>query len=387
LTQVSPPAASPRPPRRGGARSLPWLLLGAGVVTLVALALFGSQQPVPSTHSSTSDAADGTSALARAAASGGHPIQRLQASPDADAGLLFIFSPNLPYDLLDAASVARFVKGGGIVVYANETSDPEFEGEFGLVRQPSAVRDLVAYPPGPLLHGVNEVSGGADAQPFDVVRPDQVPLLRGPGHEVLALEEHRGKGVLIAIADPLILCNGYILRSDNARFVADILGLAPAGQPVAFDESHHVAASAAPAPQAAGGVAPWVAAIIWAVAIFYLGLALRGRAFGPPVPLAPARARSSAEYVDAVSTLLRRSGGRRQALDILLQATRISLARRVGGRQLPPDRLRDALGRRWPDLAARLAEAEQAASSGDSEDDVLDAARKLHELAVPEGRL
>ncbi len=369
-------------------RSLPWLLLGAGLVTLVALALFGSQQPPATTHSSTSDAADGTSALARAVRAGGHSVERLQSQPATNAGLLFMFSPNVPYSELEASLVARYVQDGGVVVYASETADPALEGELGLVRQSSPVRDLVAYAPGPLLPGVHEVSGGAEADPFLAQDPDQVPLLRGPGQEVLALEERRGKGVVVALADPLVLCNGYILRSDNARFAADVLGLAPAGGSIAFDESHHVAAAAPSSVQPVGGVAPWIAAIAWAVAALYVGLALRGRAFGPQLPLAPARARSSAEYVEAVSTLLRRSGGRRQALEILLQATRLSLARRVGGRQLPPDRLREALGQRWPDLAARLAEAEQAAAAaGQSETGVLDAARRLHELAVPEGRL
>ena len=367
-------------------RALPWLLLGAGVATLLALALFGTQQPPPSTHSSTSDAADGTSALAKAAAAAGHGVQRLQSSPATDAGLLFIFSPNQPYSMPEASIVARYVQDGGVVVYASETAEPGFEQEFGLVRDSGTAHDLIAFPPGPLLPGVHEVSGGAVAQPFVAGASDQVPLLRGPRQEVLALEVRRGKGLLVAIADPLVLCNGYLLRSDNARFIADLLGLAPPHSHVAFDESHHAAAAAAtPVAQAVGGVAPWIAAIAWAVAALYVGLALRGRAFGPPVPLAPARARSSAEYVDAVSTLLRRSGGRRQALDILLQATRISLARRVGGVQLPPDRLRDALGQRWPDLAARLDQAEHVAASADlSESAVLDAARKLHELAMPE---
>jgi uncharacterized protein DUF4350 len=348
-------------------RSLPWLLLGAGVVILIAISLFGSQQPPPSTHSSTSDAADGTSALAKIAARGGHEVTRLHSGPATGAGLLFIFSPNQPYSFPDALTVARYVEDGGVAVYANETEDSAIEGEFGLIRS-GATRDLVAYPPGPLLPGVHEVSGGAEALAFDP-QPNQVPLLRGALQDVLALEVRRGKGLFIAIADPLILCNGYLLRSDNARFIADLLGLAPPNAGVAFDESHHVAgAAAAPAAQPAGSVAPWIAAIFWAVAVLYIGLALRGRAFGPPVPLAPARARSSAEYVDAVSTLLRRSGGRSQALDILVDATQRALR-----------------GRRHQ-AGADEAVARLAAAGAASETELLSAARELHEVAMPERR-
>lgn len=348
-------------------RTLPWLLLGAGVVTLLALALFGAQQPPPTTHSSTSDAADGTSALARAAAAAGHGVDRLQASPATQSGLLFIFSPNLPYTTDEASGVLRFVREGGVLIYASESADFALDAALGLQRDSSPVHDVIAFPPGPLLPGVHEVSGGADAEPF-VAQADQVPLLRGPRQEVLALEMRLDKGLVVALADPLVLCNGYILRSDNARFTADLLGLAPPEARVAFDESHHVAAAAAPPVASAGSIAPWVAAIFWAVAVLYLGLALRGRAFGPPVPLAPARARSSAEYVDAVSTLLRRSGGRRQALDILAEATK----RALRGRRRTADS---------ENALARLA-----APADLSEAELLDTARQLHELAYPEAR-
>jgi uncharacterized protein DUF4350 len=348
-------------------RSLPWLLLGAGVVTLLALTLFGAQQPPPTTHSSTSDAADGTSALAKAAAEAGHAVDRLQASPRTAAGLLFIFSPNLPFTADEASDVARYARDGGVVVYASETADFALDGALGLERESSPVHDVIAFPPGPLLPGVHEVSGGADGQPF-AVQPNQVPLLRGPRQEVLALEAQLGRGLVVALSDPLILCNGYILRSDNARFTADLLGLAPAHAAVAFDESHHVSEAEAPATQPAGGAAPWIAAIFWAVAILYVGLALRGRAFGPTLPLAPARARSSAEYVDAVSTLLRRSGGRRQALDILAEASRRALR-----------------GRRQ--TAESEAELARLSAPGElSEAELLDTARRLHELAYPEAR-
>lgn len=351
---------------RGG-RSLPWLLLGAGVVTLLALALFGAQQPPPTTHSSTSDAADGTSALARAAASAGHGVDRLQESPVTEGALLFIFSPNLAYTTDQASGVARYVREGGVLIYASETTDYALDGALGLERESAPVHDVVAFPPGPLLPGVHEVSGGAETEPY-LAHPDQVPLLRGPRQEVLALEMPFGKGLVIALADPLILCNGYILRSDNARFTADLLGLTPPQARVAFDESHHVSAAAAPPTAPAGSIAPWVAAIFWAVSILYLGLALRGRAFGPALPLAPARARTSAEYVDAVSTLLRRSGGRRQALDILAEATK----RALRGRRRTAES---------EDALARLAHPAEL-----SEAELLDAARQLHELAYPEAR-
>ena len=363
-------------------RAFPWLLLGAGLVTLVALVLFGAPAAPPSTHSSRSDAADGTSALYRAAAAGRSTV-RLGSSPALGSGLLFIFSPNEPYSRREAAEVYDFVRHGGTLVYASEVPDPELEARFGLVRDTAAVRDVVAFTPGPLLSGVREVSGGATAYPFMAFQPDQVPIIRGALGDIVGLEQHVGSGLLVALADPLPLCNGYLLRSDNARLDADLLGTAPATGPIAFDESHHAAAAAGPAPAVASqsAASPWIYALVWAVIALYVGLALRGRAFGPPIPLSTPQARSTAEYVDAVGTLLRRSGGRRQAAELLLNATRRYLGRRLGGRSLPPDRLQELLERRRPELAGHLQAAENATAGAEgSEASLLEAARNLHDL-------
>jgi hypothetical protein len=360
-------------------RAFPWLLLGAGLVTLLLLVLFGSAPAPPSTHASTSDAPDGTSALYRAAGA-----ERLYSGAPGGRELLFLLSPDKPYSPDAASALYEFVhRRGGTLVYASERPEPELEARFGILRSTSAaVRDVVAYAPGPLLAGVREVSGGAATYPF-IVDTDQVPILRGPLGEVLGFEQEVGRGRLVALADPLPLCNGYVLRSDNAAFAADILGLAHGAGSVVFDESHHVAApSIAPAPAGTqAGTSPWIYAVVWAVVVGYVGLALRGRGFGPPIPLDPPRPRSSAEYVDAVGTLLRRSGGRRQTAEILLNATRRSVARRLGGRTLPPDRLDELLTLRRPELAERLRAAEtSAAGAAGSESALLEAARNLHGL-------
>lgn len=377
--------------RRRLRRSFPWLLLGAGLAVVLALALFSASAPVASTHSSTSDAADGTAALYRTAAETGHQAVRLRdPSPGAATSLLFVFSPNAAYTAEEALRYRRFVEAGGTLVYASEQPDPFLDRAFGLARLGQPTQYLVAYTPGPFFAGVHEVSGGAQTLPFLSLFANQVPVLRGPLGEILGLEVHIGRGLLLAFADPLPLCNGYLLRSDNARLIADLLGTAGPGGVVAFDESHHVVAAppaAAPAPPPT--VLPWLLAIVWAALVGYIGLALRGRGFGPRIPLAPRQARSTAEYVDAVATLLRRSGGRRQAADLLLGATRVALARRIGGRALGTGDLPEALAQRSPELSERLREAEAAVGrAGASEAALLEAARRLHDLdaAAPETR-
>jgi hypothetical protein len=122
-----------------------------------------------------------------------------------------------------------------------------------------------------------------------------------------------------------------------------------------------------------------------ALLIIYGGLLLRGRGFGPAVSLAPARDRSSAEYAEAVGTLLRRARARATTLAMLDEATRRSLASRVGlSHGMPPDQLAKVLQTRAPELARDLVAAEAAAgAAAGSERALLDAARLLHALAYP----
>ena len=354
-------------------RSFPWLLLGAAAAALVAITLFGGQAQPRSTHRSDSADSDGTLALYRVAAARTPAVTRLRSFDLPPGGLVFVFSPNAEFSRDEATRLRDFVESGGTLVYASEVSDAAIETRFGLARDVRPARDLVAYPPAPLLPGVQEVSGGAAALPFLPTEPDQVPLLRGPLGEVEALVERAGKGRLYAFADPLPLCNGYLSRSDNSRLAAALLDSVAASAPVAFDESHHVAGAAAPPPPSTSpgwAQTPWGIAILWALAAGYIGFALRGRAFGPRVPIAAVQARSTAEYVDAVGSLLRRSGGRAQAAQLLLRATRLSLGRRLGRR---------------PEGQAELASAEAAAAlAAGSEAALLHAARELHALAHPE---
>ncbi len=218
------------------------------------------------------------------------------------------------------------------------------------------------------------------------VNPTQVALLRATsgGHEPAAFIEHRGRGRVVAISDPQVLGNGNLGQLDNSWLAADLLSLAGPTAPVAFDEYHHGAGGESPS-LTAWVTTPWGAMLGLALAVVYVGLLLRGRSFGPPVSLAPARDRSSAEYTEAVGTLLRRARARATTLAMLGEATRRSLAARMGlGHGASPQQLDRVLAARAPDLSRELAEAEaDALAGGDSDGALLAAARRLHALAYP----
>jgi len=363
-----------------------WIALGAMVVLVFLLVLLrgsGTQGQSPD-HASTSDAPDGTSALRAYASALGHSsgsvegVFNLAASP----GLLFVFTPTNGFSAAEVQQLNSWMQSGGVVVYAAETGDPQLDTQFALLRTATNVT-AKAHAAAPILGGVGTVDGADAAHPF---RPTaaQVPLLRNDAGDVLAVRQDVGRGQLVALADPLILCNGYLGTPDNGRFAADLLAMTPAGGQVWFDEFHHGAAATA-SPETAWMTTPWGIALVAVVIIAFVGLALRGRAFGPRIPLRAREDRSTAEYAVAVGSLLHRAGARRVTLETLLSATRRAVAQRIGlGGDVPSDRLNATIEQRAPAAAAELARAERDIDTATrSEAEVLDMARRLHDLAYP----
>jgi hypothetical protein len=349
------------------------------VVVLVALEHPGSRASSPD-HRATSDAANGTSALRLYAEALGHRTELVEttfAIPQ-DAGLMFLFTPVRAVTADEAQSISGWVEAGGVLVYASEGPDASLESALNLSRGQGPVageEDAAA----PVLAGVHRLSGFALALPFEL-HSQQVAILRNHAHAVLGLIADLGRGRIVALADPLPLCNGYLDRGDNGRFAADLLGLTSG--PIVFDEYHHV-------PVGASGetdflTTPWGAALGWAAFVIFLGLALRGRAFGPRVPIAGARDRSTAEYPAAIGSLLRRAGARQVTLGVLAAGARRAVAERLGlGRDVQDRRFPETLARRAPELAARLAETESRIPTAVTDRDVLAVSRELHELAYP----
>ena len=363
-----------------------WIVLGVlGALVLVLVLLRGSSTKGQSpNHASTSDAVDGTSALRAYADALGYQSGSVEGTfslPTA-AGLLFVFTPSNGFSADQVAQLNSWMQSGGVVVYAAEAGDPQLDTQFGLRRSRTGV-PARAHAAAPIFGGVEAVGGADTARAFKPA-PTQVPLLRNDAGEVLGVRQAVGQGQLVALTDPLILCNGYLGKPDNGRFAADLMAMTPAGGRVWFDEFHHGAAASA-SPETAWMTTPWGFALLLAVIITFAGLAMRGRAFGPAIPLRARDDRSTAEYAVAVGSLLHRTGARRVTLEALLSATRRAVAQRVGlGADVPSDRLNATIAQRAPAAAAELSRAERGlelATVGEAE--VLEMARRLHDLAYP----
>ncbi|HEV2952499.1 MAG TPA: hypothetical protein VG015_00210, partial [Candidatus Dormibacteraeota bacterium] len=200
----------------------------------------------------------------------------------------------------------------------------------------------------------------------------------------LAIRAWQDRGQIFWLADPQELCNGSIGQGDNGRLAADLLGIA-AKAPVVFDEFHHGGAATI------GGSGswtslPWGIALIWASIVLLVGLAWRGRRFGPLLPRTVVGDRSTREYTRAVGDLLRRSGGRRLTLELLIRAAARRAAER-SGLSLDPNspEVGLLLASRNPLLSQAWSQAMVSAATATASDQALaETARHLHKLAYPE---
>jgi len=360
-----------------------WILALVLALLIGAVAYLGQPKQDSPEHSSGSDAANGTSAARLFAQATGHPTNQIEGTFTAPSpkGLMFVFTPTSPFTADDANQAANWVRLGGVLVYASEQGDPELDQALSVTR-------INGFVPGstevanPVLDGVTTVSGGDAAMPFDASSV-QVPILRSRDGFALGYLQKFGSGTVVVLADPLVLCNGYLDKTDNGRLLSDLLGLVDSGAAVGFDEYHHGLILTDLAPRS-WVTTPWGAAILWLLVAVFVGLLLRGRRFGPLIPRPAEAVRADAEWAVAVGELLRRSGARALTLGMLATASERAVAARTGLPAQPRDRFWNALYARAPELAAELAEAERALQgSAAGEDELLGAAQKLHRIAYP----
>lgn len=365
-----------------------WIGFGALLLLIAIVVLLrGNATSDSPEHSSASDAGNGTSALRLFAQALGHGTGTVEGdfSLPTSPALLFVFTPidTQGYTISEAQQLSSWIAAGNVVVYAAENGDADLDRQFGIRRSSSAV-NAAAHAAAPIFGGISTLSGATDARALQPA-PAQVPILRNSAGDVLGVRMTVGSGQLIALTDPRVLCNGYLQLADDGRFAADLIAMTPAGGSVLFDEYHHGAVAGGASPDIAWVATPWGTALALAVLVIVLGLALRGRAFGPQVPLRTEADRSSAEYAAAVGSLLHRTGARTVALETLLAATQRSVAERVGlSRDTPKNQVNDALAQRAPADARELESVQTSISQGVfSENDVLSLGRRLHGLAYP----
>jgi len=364
-----------------GARG--WVVIALISIAIAGAAYFLQPRQDSPDHNSWSDASNGTSAVRLFAASMGHKTSEIKGTfdPPSVNGLMFVFTPTSPYQAGEAQRTRTWVAAGNVLIYASEEGDRELDRAFGVTRAAgfAFINNEVGTP---VVSGVTNVAGGGLLIPLEP-RADQVAFLRASNGLALGYMQRVGTGFVVVLADPLVLCNGYLDKKDNGRLLADLLGLTAYNFPVFFDEYHHGVVLSDYSPQA-WVLTPWGIALLWLLLAVFAGLVLRGRAFGPLLPRPAEAARTDVEWAVAVGALLRRSSARAVTLGLLASATERAVAAQTGIPLQPRERFWNALWVRVPELAAELAEAENALhASAVGEAELLKAAQRLHRIAHP----
>lgn len=195
------------------------------------------------------------------------------------------------------------------------------------------------------------------ATPF-FLRPDRddyVTLLANQdGHPTaVAFAEGNGRVIFTTLTAPF--SNEGLQNEGNAELVLNLINAAPEVNGIWFNEWHHGIRPEADAALTSGNWlqrTPVGRALLLVLAVIFIGLVLRGRHFGRPVPLRKdISRRAPLEYIIGIANLSRRAGHR----TAVLQHYHDHLKRNLGARyrlspSLPDDEFINQLAAYQPNL-------------------------------------
>lgn len=250
---------------------------------------------------------------------------------------LVILNPSESIDLAETDAIIAWVERGGTLIFAEDRS-----GAFGpantLLRELDIGREV--YSDAQWLERAEAVQPVLDQPPVREVpvdtgyvlapeRDDYTPILSADGTPVL-VGGQRGAGYVYVSSAAHPFTNAGLRDAASSALVLNLLRRVPPGGRILFDEYHHGRVGQ----PARGGVllrSPWGWAAGYSLLVVALYLALSGRRFGRPVPLAAEVARrSSAEYVESMADLFQRGGKRGYVLRHFYQTFKRRLARPAG---------------------------------------------------------
>jgi len=308
----------------------------------------GRNQPesdgVPGSTHSFSD--NGALGLQRWLAELGYNAQRFEYTewqlPD-EASALFIIAPSkVPITTAQAEETLRWVREGGTLVLVDPMpqtmlnrnqlltalqADVVVDDDMDAIERAEPVQPLLTTPPVTSIP-VKTVSA------LQLQRDDYLPLLATPlGDTLVGIQEGRGYVYLASATFPFT--NAGLQEPGSAALLLNLLARVPSGATILFDEYHH--GYHTPATLRRAALQHWWGwAGLYALLVTGLYIVLTGRRFGRAVPLrADIARRSSAEYIQSLALLLRRSGKQQYILNHYRMQLKRRLAQPYGF--VPPD--------------------------------------------------
>ncbi len=256
---------------------------------------------------------------------------------------LFILQPIIDYSPAEMERLRDWVQRGNTLVVAGDPWRVNLLLEAFQVRlgSPTLAQVLVPAAPTLLLPPLLPVRIN-DFSPIETQRTDAIIHLAYQGEPgLISLNEGEGRLWVLSALEPLT--NRGLRASGSAELVQNWLAGMPANARIGFDEQVHGLGETATPP----GFNDWLFltpggwSVLALVSITFIYIAVRGRRFGRIEPLPSDRLqRESVEYVQAMGTLFRRTGQRRDILQHYEQQLRRRLSERYGlDPKLPADDL------------------------------------------------
>lgn len=320
--------------------------IAGAAVTLAVIAIVGVLlQPAPPAPalSVRSDDADGALALRLWLDALHYETRELTSDPLVlnTVSVLFVLNPLLPYSPGEIEMIAAWVRDGGTLI---ATGRPR---QLNGLLEPFDL-SLSFLPDDTLTHAL--ASPTLRQPPVNTIRSEAIYTVNierradslvhvSEGRLPVLVSINEGDGVVWVSGALRPFTNRGLHDDDSARLLLNLVGDAPRGAVVGFDETRH---GFGDAPRSLFG---WLVTsapgwgIITLLLLTGVFLTLRGRRFGAIVPLPEQRLRrESVEYIRAIASLYRRSGQR----DDLLAHYRDQFRRRLSERYSVDPRLNDS---------------------------------------------
>jgi hypothetical protein len=364
--------------------------IGVATLALFAIVLVSvrparSESDVIPSYSSTDAGPGGILALRRWLAGLGYGTESIQGSRfdvPADAGVVFVVGPLELWSDEEAQRLRDWVGRGGVAIVASDRGlfDSALFQRFGveLMDRPSTgiggeISPLLDVPP------FRDLSTGT-ARALRLSAPAAV--LVGDGPRAIVVASDVGNGRVFLSSAPDMLANKNIAAAQNDRLVLNMLAGTKPGSVVAFDEFHHGAHVEPDLFALFTDTAPG-RAFLFAGAMTFLYIVLRGRRFGAPLPIEERPARSSVDYVRSFAGLLRRNDARELAGERLARGYRRRIARVAGIRATASDAdVVAAIARGDPSRAAVTGEVLARLERPLSDNDLLATAERAQQLVA-----
>jgi hypothetical protein len=342
--------------------SPPVLVLGGLVVLLVVLTAISvrpSNSGLPALSAQSSEPSGGR-ALALWLEGLGYRVFEIDTEPftvESNVDALFILAPSAAFDDDAVQAVADWVQGGGQLVLATSGGPRALLERFGLrlrfagdrLGEATVAQPVLRQPPVERVRvDTWEVVEGADGL---------APWLVADDHVVLGSRPY-GQGEIIVMTTLRPLSNEGLAEPESAALALNLIGRLPPGARIGFDEYHHGFVRGTTRGLWQLLLANyWGWAVIYAVALGYLYLWLRGRRFGPPLGAPRGARRSVSEYVASLGALYRRAGQRAYLADRLADQLKRDLAAGLGlNARLPDESFAQAVAERRATTPAALAD-------------------------------